>query len=75
MNSPNPEQIKLARENAGLTQAEAAALIYKDKSAWRRWETEKTLSSARDMDPALYELFMLKTGQLKIDKLISKKTD
>jgi len=63
MRSPTVEEVIAARQNAELTQGQAAALIYKDVSAWRRWETDKTKSSARDMDPAFFELFILKTGQ------------
>ena len=67
MNNPTPEQIKQSRLNAGLTQAQAAAVIYKKLLAWQRYE-----SGDRGMDYALYELFMTKTGQLKIDSLITK---
>ena len=63
MNSPTPEDVISARKRAGLTQEQAAALIYKDVSSWRRWEADKTKSSARDMDPAFFELFLMKTGQ------------
>lgn len=63
MRSPTPEEVVNARKLAGLTQEQAAVLIYKDVSAWRRWETDKSKSSARDMDPALFELFLIKTGQ------------
>ena len=63
MRSPTPAEVIAARKQAGLTQEQSAALIYKDVSAGRRWETDKSKSSARDMDPALFELFMIKTGQ------------
>ena len=63
MRSPNPEEVKLAREKAGLTQQQAAELIYKDESAWRRYETDKAKKSARSMELAYFELFLLKTGQ------------
>ena len=61
MNNPTPEQIKLARKISGLTQTQAAALIYKKLLAWQRYE-----SGDRAMDAALYELFLLKTGQIDI---------
>lgn len=63
MKSPTPEDVISARKLAGLTQEQAAALIYKDVSSWRRWETDKAKSSARDMDPAFFELFLMKSGQ------------
>jgi putative transcriptional regulator len=56
MNSPTPEEIKAARKAAGLTQTEAAALVYVTRSAWQRWEQKE-----RDMQPAIWELFNLKT--------------
>ena len=59
MNNPTPEQIKLSRKISGLTQTQAAALIYKKLLAWQRYE-----SGDRAMDYALYELFLLKTGQI-----------
>jgi putative transcriptional regulator len=52
---PSPEVIIQARQAAGLTQTEAAALIYKRLRAWQNWE-----SGATDMDPALWELFKMK---------------
>ena len=58
---PTPEQIKEARKSLGFTQTQAAAVIYKKLLAWQRYE-----SGERNMDPALYELFLLKTGQLKL---------
>ena len=63
MRSPTPEEVRLARENADLTQQQAGELIYKDESAWRRYETAKSKKSARGMELAYFELFLLKTGQ------------
>ena len=63
MNNPTPEQIKQSRLNAGLTQAQAAAVIHKKLLTWQRYE-----SGDRRMDCALYEFFMLKTGQVELQK-------
>lgn len=60
MQSPNPEQIRQARERAGLTQAKAAALIFKGLRTWQGWETQEGLPGHRKMDPAFWELFRLK---------------
>ncbi|WP_126223439.1 helix-turn-helix domain-containing protein [Burkholderia ambifaria] len=54
--SPAPAAIKAAREAAGLTQSAAAELLYKTARAWQWWE-----AGDRGMDPALWELFLLKT--------------
>ena len=55
--SPTPAQVKSARTEAGLTQTEAAALIYCTLSAWQRWEQDE-----RAMHPAMWELFLLKAN-------------
>ena len=67
MHDITPQEVKDARAAAGLTQAQAAKVIHKQILAWQRYE-----SGDRGMDYALYELFMIKTGQLKIDSLITK---
>jgi len=52
-----PAQIKESRKDAGLTQTQAAALIYKSCRAWQQWE-----AGDRKMDRALWELFLIKSG-------------
>ena len=54
---PTPAAIRAAREAAGLTQPQAAALVHTDTRSWRRWELGE-----RAMHPAFWELFRLKTG-------------
>lgn len=56
--TPTTEQILTAREAVGLTQEQAARLIYSTASAWQRWE-----GGERTMHPAMFELFLLKTKQ------------
>jgi putative transcriptional regulator len=51
--APQPEQIRAAREQAGLTQAQAAALIGYTMRAWQEWE-----AGNRGMRRALLELFI-----------------
>lgn len=58
MRSPTPKQIKQARLSAGLTQTQAADLIYKKLRTWQQWE-----AGHREMDPALFELFELKISR------------
>jgi len=53
--NPQPTQIAFIRARAGLTQRQAAELIYATESAWRSWE-----SGLRRMHPGLWELFNLK---------------
>jgi len=66
---PTPEQIKQARESAGLTQTQAAELIYKGLRTWQGWESANGSSGHRNMDPAFWELFLLKTKRIK-DRII-----
>lgn len=54
---PSPEEIELARTARRLTQAAAAALLYKGVRTWQQWE-----AGDRKMDPALWELFIAKCG-------------
>ena len=61
MKHPTPEQIKQARLDAEQTQLQAAQTVYKDDSAvWRKWE-----SGRNKMDKAIWELYLIKTGQTK----------
>ncbi|MDA8663971.1 helix-turn-helix domain-containing protein [Porticoccaceae bacterium] len=52
MESPNKSEIKQARIDAGLSQTEAANLIYKGLRTWQQWK-----KGDRKMDPAFWELF------------------
>jgi DNA-binding transcriptional regulator YiaG len=62
MKPPTPSDVKAARDSCGLTQTEAARLIYKSLRAWQSWEAEKGTINHREMCPALFELFNLKKG-------------
>ena len=55
-----PEEVKAAREEAGLTQAEAAALVYIAKNTWQKWEYGE-----RRIDEGTFELFMIKTKAMQ----------
>jgi len=54
-NKPSPKKIKKSRKDAGLTQTQAAKLIYKTLRTWQHYE-----SGDREMDYALFELFTIK---------------
>ncbi len=53
--NPSPGAIRSAREAAGLTQTEAASLIYCTLRGWQEWE-----AGNRRMHPAMWELFRMK---------------
>ena len=56
--NPNPAEIIVARESAGLSQEKAAKLIYSALRTWQHWE-----AGDRRMHPGLWELFNIKTGK------------
>lgn len=56
--NPTPEQVRAAREAAGLTQSQAATLIHSTMRAWQEWEVGN-----RRMHPGLWELFRAKVNQ------------
>lgn len=58
--NPTQVQIAKARDAAGLTQTEAAALIYCTLRAWQDWE-----GGQRRMHPAFWELWLLKVQSAK----------
>lgn len=55
--SPTPNQVRKAREKAGLSRA-AAALVYRSVRVWEKYETGE-----RNMDPAVWELWQIKVSQ------------
>lgn len=58
MNNPTPELIKQTRKEANLTQTKAAELIYKQRRGWAQYE-----AGDRKMDPAYWELFLIKIAK------------
>ena len=60
--NPSHAEVRAAREAAGLTQAQAAALVYASLRNWQQWEQAEGASSARRMHPAIWELFRMKAG-------------
>lgn len=63
ISSPLPAEVRAAREAAGLTQTEAAALVHGTLRAWQGWEAPAGQADARRMHPGLWELFSLKTAR------------
>lgn len=55
--NPSPDEVRAAREAAGLTQTQAAATIHGTLRAWQEWE-----AGNRRMHPGLWELFRVKTA-------------
>lgn len=54
--SPSKDEVKAAREGAGLTQAAAGRLVYVPTRTWQKWE-----AGDQAMKPAVFELFNIKT--------------
>ena len=61
---PAPADVQRARQLAGLSQEQCAAMIYRTRRNWQQWE-----GGERRMDPALFELFLLKIGRRWPDAL------
>ena len=59
--NPAPAEVRAAREEAGLTQTQAAALVHATARNWQQWEQEAG-SNVRRMHPGLWELFRIKTA-------------
>lgn len=57
--SPDPAEIRAAREAAGLSQTAAADQVYSKLRTWQQWE-----AGDRRMHPGLWELFQLKIAAL-----------
>ena len=53
---PKQQEIKKARQAAGLTQRQAGELLSVVVRTWQRWEYGE-----RRMSPAMWELFLIKT--------------
>jgi putative transcriptional regulator len=53
--NPNPEEIRAAREAAGISQSAAGAIVHANLRSWQKWE-----AGDRRMHPAFWELFRLK---------------
>jgi len=58
--APPPTAVSAARARAGLTQADAGALVHTTARVWRQWE-----AGDRRMHPAFFELFRLKTARTR----------
>ena len=55
--TPTPAEIRAARAAAQLTQAAAAALVYRQRRAWAGWEAGEW-----PMPAALWALFQLRAA-------------
>ena len=59
--NPTPAEILRAREDAGLTQQQAADLLFSSWRTWQNWE-----AGERRMPPAAWELFNAKLRARKM---------
>lgn len=56
--SPTPDEVRDARQAAGLTQEAAADVVFSARRAWQNWE-----SGERKMHPGLWHLFAIKMAE------------
>lgn len=69
---PRPEELRKYREAAGLTQQQAADVIYTSVRNQQNWEQGNDSGGTvrRSMPASAFELFMLKTGQFTFERLV-----
>lgn len=60
--APTPEEIIAARKKVKMTQTQAGRVVHKTLRSWQRYEYGE-----REMDFAIFELFLLKTGQKELE--------
>jgi len=65
--NPHPAEIRAAREEAGLTQSQAAALVHSSPRNWQQWEDATGGTNARRMHPGLWDLFRIRAGLIPSD--------
>ena len=68
MNSPLPSDIRAARKASKLTQTAAGQLCHRSLRGWQDAE-----SGLRKLDPAAWELFLLRTGQHPTHRLTTRR--
>ena len=56
---PTPEQVRAARDKAGLSSAQAGALVHTTARVFQQWA-----AGDRKMHPAMWQLFQLKLEHL-----------
>lgn len=62
--APTPDDIRAARDAAGLTLKASAGLVHVDLRSWQRWE-----AGDREMPGAAWDLYRLRTRQITVDEL------
>lgn len=66
VNQPSPDEVRAAREAAGLTADAAGALVSSAKQprrTWEKWEKPVGTDNHREIPLAAWELFLLVTDQ------------
>lgn len=64
MSEPTPAEVRAARDAAGLTQAQAAALALSSVRTWAKWE-----SGERRISPPAWALFRVRAGLIRLSDL------
>lgn len=75
---PSPKEIRSARKAAGLTQAQATALVSEAQGTsayrvWQAWETPADKGNHRPIPLLVWEMFLLLTEQHPLLKLARKR--
>lgn len=67
---PNPDHVRAARIDVGLTQKQAGRIVHATESTWRSWETHESSDSYRQISGAAWELFVIRTDSMRADDSI-----
>lgn len=76
VHEPTPEEVRTARENAGLSPDGAGALVSAaalPRRTWEKWEKPEGTVNFRNMPIATWELFLLLTDQHPTLKLTKRR--
>lgn len=63
MHIPHPHDIREARLELKLSQAEAAQVVGVSEETWLRWETDPMFTSYEEINGAAWDTFLLATSE------------
>lgn len=72
--NPTPAEVRAARESVGLTQQQAAELIYTTWRTWQNWESTDPAEQRR-MPAAAFEYFLVLTGQMPLSQALEARAE
>ena len=62
LTQPTPDEIRALVQESGLSRSTAAELVHASRRTWDKWTTRADSNDNRPMPIAVWELFLIKTG-------------